>query len=128
MGMGAFAGCSSLAEFYAPKLASIGDNAFSAASEDEDGTTVYAGCPLTGFDLTGVVSIGAGAFAGCTEIKELVVPAGVESIGTGAFAGWTEEQSIRIEITEDECGWADGWDKDTKADINWKPAEEQAEA
>ncbi len=128
LGMGAFAGCSSLAEFYAPKLASIGDNAFSAASEDEDGTTVYAGCPLTGFDLTGVVSIGAGAFAGCTEIKELVVPAGVESIGTGAFAGWTEEQSIRIEITEDECGWADGWDKDTKADINWKPAEEQAEA
>lgn len=128
LGKSAFAGCSSLKEFVAPNLSSIGDYAFCEVSESEDGTSVYNGCPLTGLDLTNVTSVGKYALAGLTQIKELVIPSGAMSVGEGAFAGWTEEQVIRIDMSEEDCDWTEGWNRDMKATIYWKSAETEAEA
>lgn len=128
LGKSAFAGCSSLKEFVAPNLTSIGDYAFCEVSESEDGTSVYNGCPLTGLDLTNVTSVGKYALAGLTQIKELVIPSGAMSVGEGAFAGWTEEQVIRIDMSEEDCDWTEGWNRDMKATIYWKSAETEAEA
>lgn len=128
LGKSAFAGCSSLKEFVAPNLTSIGDYAFCEVSESEDGTSVYNGCPLTGLDLTNVTSVGKYALAGLTQIKELVIPSGAMRVGEGAFAGWTEEQVIRIDMSEEDCDWTEGWNRDMKATIYWKSAETEAEA
>ncbi|MDE7226951.1 MAG: leucine-rich repeat protein [Treponemataceae bacterium] len=39
--------------------------------------------------LGGVTDIGADAFAGCTDLTDVTIPASVEHIGTGAFEGCT---------------------------------------
>ena len=130
IGDGAFEDCISLASVTIPaSVTSIGDDAFIGCSglesiSVESGNTVYDSrkncnaiietntntllyvCKNTvipdGSD--GVTSIGTKAFAGCTSLESIEIPASVTSIGYDAFAGCTSLESIEIPASVTSIG------------------------
>ena len=67
---------------------------------DDGKESIFAGTGITSFDemvyFTGLPCIEDGAFAGCTELTSITIPANVTSIGDNAFNGCTGFQSITI--------------------------------
>ena len=55
----------------------------------------FRGCPLTAFDFLAVVSIGEGAFEGCTSLTSAKMPV-VAYIGAGAFNKCTSLTSVEV--------------------------------
>lgn len=51
----------------------------------------------TNADGKSVTAIAANAFAGCTTVKSIELPASITSIGSGAFAGCSALQSITVD-------------------------------
>lgn len=92
IGARAFAGCSSLTKLpVGPALVSIGEKAF-------------AGSGLTRMDLsrsTADVVIGPWAFADCTALADLRLPAGC-AVGKGAFFGCKSLRRLFTRDTEDD--------------------------
>ncbi len=61
------------------------------------GDEAFMNCSLQGVDLfDSVTSIGARAFANCTNLEELTIPDSVTSIGEGAFEGLTGLKKLTI--------------------------------
>lgn len=52
----------------------------------------------------GVISIGEGAFRGCTELTNIVIPEGVKTIGMSAFRGCTGLTSVSLPSTITSIG------------------------
>ncbi|MBO7197084.1 MAG: leucine-rich repeat protein [Clostridia bacterium] len=60
----------------------------------------------------GVTKIGSGAFAGCTSLKEIVIPASVTEIGKYAFT--TYKMEVKLYISEEKlpAGYDSDWHSD----------------
>ena len=52
----------------------------------------------------GITSIGDGAFAGCVNLREVVLPAGMSGIGNGVFSSCIGLTSIRIPDSVTDIG------------------------
>ena len=67
---------------------------------DGDKVSVFAGTDIETFDeiiyFTGLTKIEDGAFAGCTQLTSITIPANITEIGANAFKGCTGLQSITI--------------------------------
>ncbi len=67
---------------------------------DGDQVSVFAGTDIETFDeivyFTGLTKIEDGAFAGCTQLTSITIPANITEIGANAFKGCTGLQSITI--------------------------------
>lgn len=130
IGDSAFTGCTGLSSIQFPASVRIGDFAFKGCTSLStinfpSGTTIgdqaFAGSGLESIDLSGVSSIGIGAFAnctsltslddksmfgistisenlfsGCTGLTDITIPDSVTSIGASAFAGCTRLTHITI--------------------------------
>jgi hypothetical protein len=58
----------------------------------------------------GVLAIGAGAFSGCTSLKEMLIPYTVKSIGTDVFTGCKDLViSVMLENKGEYPTWPEGW-------------------
>lgn len=68
---------------------------------EEGGTSIFAGTGITTFDeivyFTGLTKIEDGAFAGCSELKAIVIPDTVTEIGANAFKGCTQLQYVLVQ-------------------------------
>ena len=49
-----------------------------------------------------LVTVGAGAFKGCTAVSWISLPSSVRTIGVSAFANWTVAQIINIEMSAED--------------------------
>jgi hypothetical protein len=119
IGDGAFSGCSSLTSISIPSsVTSIGSYAFSGCSSSESLTvnknnpiyhstnnciiktstkTLIRGCKSSIIPSDGsVLSIGAGAFSGCSSLTSITIPDSVTSIGNVAFNNCSSLTSIHI--------------------------------
>ena len=116
----AFSGCNSLVSLTIPKnVTSIGDSSFGGCGGltsivVEEGNSVYdsrgncnaiikttdnrliLGCNNTVIP-NNVVSIGDGAFGGCSGLTSIIIPQSVVEIGNGAFFGCNSLTSINLE-------------------------------
>lgn len=82
----AFSGCSNLTEVVIPaSVKSIGAHAFENC--EKLAKVTFATVTENEVTKTNVVSIGDYAFAGCTALNEIVLPASVTEVGSYAFAG-----------------------------------------
>ena len=74
------------------------DEALTRAEGDK--VSVFAGTDIESFDeiiyFTGLTKIEDGAFAGCTSLKSITIPATITEIGANAFKGCTGLQSITV--------------------------------
>ena len=65
-----------------------------------DSVSVFAGTDIASFDeiiyFTGLTKIEDGAFAGCTQLTSITIPANITEIGANAFKGCTGLQSITV--------------------------------
>ena len=65
-----------------------------------DSVSVFAGTDITTFDeiiyFTGLTKIEDGAFAGCSQLTSITIPANITEIGANAFKGCTSLQSITV--------------------------------
>ena len=79
----------------------------------EDGTLVgFTGlCPVT-LDLSAeaITAIAEGAFAGCTSLRELILPESLKSIGNGAFYGCENLEAVVCANTN--------WQEDVEVDVD----------
>ena len=77
------------------------DEALTRAEGEQ--VSVFAGTDIETFDeivyFTGLTKIEDGAFAGCTQLTSITIPANITEIGANAFKGCTGLQSITIEAT-----------------------------
>lgn len=101
IGRQAFSGCTSLLSLSFPEgITSLGAEAFSGTGwllAQEDGFVMigdmlydYIGTvPARLVFPESVVSIADKAFASCTELEDITLPAGLKAIGSAAFAGCT---------------------------------------
>ena len=68
---------------------------------EEGGTSIFAGTGITTFDeivyFTGLTKIEDGAFAGCTELKAIIIPDTVTEIGANAFKGCSQLQYVLLQ-------------------------------
>ena len=76
----------------------------------------------------GITTIGAMAFAGCTNLTSIVIPAGVTSIGNLAFDGCTTLESIDIDKNNMSYSSASGvlYDKKQTSIIKCPPTKKGA--
>ena len=117
IGESTFYGCSGLKSIEIPdSVTSIGDGAFSYCSSlqsievsqdnrcfmswnncllSKDGTQLWLGCK-TSVIPSGVISIGAHAFEGCSSLLSVEIPDSVTYIEDGAFWGCSSLQSIDV--------------------------------
>lgn len=123
----AFSGCSGITELKIGKnVANVGNSAFakctsiSSITVDEnndyyraDGNcliknstkTLVLGCKNSVIPGDGsVTKINSSAFAGCSELLNIEIPASVKSIGAGAFEGCTGLESVNIIDLAAWCG------------------------
>ena len=77
-------------------VVAIGTDAF----KPEDGMTVVEEIHVPGT----VKTIGNNAFAGCTQLKKVVLSEGVEEIGAAAFSGCKQLQSLTIPVSVTSIG------------------------
>ena len=74
------------------------DEALTRAEGEQ--VSVFAGTDIETFDeiiyFTGLTKIEDGAFAGCTQLTSITIPANITEIGAKAFKGCTGLQSITI--------------------------------
>ncbi len=60
-------------------------------------SVVILGCCIAGDkNMSGITSIGANAFAGCTKLKSIVIPKTVTQIGASAFEGCTAVTDVTV--------------------------------
>lgn len=129
IGVGAFDGCSKLESVTIPDgVTSIGAGVFSGCASltqidvsnsntayssidgvlyDKSGSTIVAmpgGIKGTYSIAKSTNSIGDGAFMGCTELRDIVIPNSVTSIGKKAFLGCTGLLQINIPNTVTSIG------------------------
>ena len=64
-------------------------------------------------------SIGENAFAGCTELKNIILPHSLLEIGVGAFDQQDLIICAYIKESEKPEGWADGWNAGD-ATVTWE--------
>ena len=110
LGDGVFKGNRTIRSFYPHHcgwFTTIGNEAFADSSVEyvelfgsitTIGDGAFAGCTnLTELALpASLETIGAGAFAGCTGITEITLPASLVSIGAGAFDGCTNLSKVTL--------------------------------
>ena len=127
LGGSTFSGCSKLATITLPDgLAVINASLLKGTaitsidipdSVTEIKGTAFDGCKkLTAITLgSNIRTIAAGAFSGCTGVKEIVIPKTVINFtGTTPFKNWTAQQIIKFELDEWQVGslyefrWDDG--------------------
>ncbi|MBQ6340903.1 MAG: leucine-rich repeat domain-containing protein [Kiritimatiellae bacterium] len=96
IGANAFAGCTKLATLTAPGVTTVGDDSFRACSAlttppstiRAAGAFSFAQSGVTSVDLTGMASVGEGAFAGCESLTAATIAAGA-TLPDALFAGCT---------------------------------------
>lgn len=67
-----------------------------------------------------VKSVGAYAFADCTAIERLELPADLEALGANAFRGWTAQQTVLFRGGVDILVFADAvWNSGAEAQISF---------
>jgi len=75
---------------------------------------------------TGICSIGANAFAGCTSITKLVLSKATNLLGANVFSGWTDAQTVCYEDSAFVANntWIAGWNNGSNATFtpNYVPA------
>ncbi len=137
IGERAFQGCSSLENITIPtSVTSIGESAFNGCSSLESITIPFVGAKLNGSSnthfgyifgassysenstyvpttlkeviITGGNSIGKEAFAYCSSLESIVIPASVTSIGERAFA-YCSSLVIYCEASSKPSGWSSDW-------------------
>ncbi len=110
IGNSAFRGCTKLKEFKLPaSLVTLGSYAFYQCSSIENyvipenteailDNTFFENTALKTITFEGlnITQIGANAFYGCTNLKEINIPQGTASIGMNAFNGCTQLGTVRI--------------------------------
>ncbi|MCL2630336.1 MAG: leucine-rich repeat protein [Firmicutes bacterium] len=73
-----------------------------------------------------IVSIGNGAFEGCTEIAELYIYGNVLTMGVTVFFGWESNQTVHVKDFYEQqlpVGWHADWNQGSNADFKFKPIE-----
>ena len=111
----AFSGCTSITSIEIPaSVTSIGNSAFAGGFwyeyRAEDRMAISTVTFAAGSQLT---TIGSSAFAGCSSLTSINIPASVTSIGQGAFNIWTSSQTIYVEgyaiQTTADAAWGSSW-------------------
>ena len=96
IGANAFAGCTKLTTLTAPGVTTVGNDSFRACSAlpvissvvRAAGAFSFAQSGVTSVDLTGMTSVGEGAFAGCESLTTATVASGA-TLPDALFAGCT---------------------------------------
>lgn len=95
IGAGAFAGCTALATVSGSGVTAVSHDAFrdctaltSPSLPATVGSYAYSQSGVTGVDLSGVATLGEGAFAGCESLTAVTVASGA-SLPAATFAGCT---------------------------------------
>lgn len=83
-----FAGCTSLQSI------TLADNAAICQSAFENCTALTS--ISFGEENASVLLLGNRAFAGCTNLTDIILPALPDYMGEGVFAGWTQEQKMQL--------------------------------
>lgn len=79
-----------------------------------NGTTITDVKDMTATALAipdGVTGIAANAFAGCTRLRSVFIPASVKTVADGAFLGCSEELFAYCEATRKPTDWSYYWDR-----------------
>ena len=111
IGNSAFEGCTGLTSIIIPhNVKTIGNDAFKGCSNmayvyiETTNMTVSSLRNPNRQTVSGLESIGDGAFAGCTSLKALVIPNSVTSIGDNAFEGCIALESLALPYIPNDTG------------------------
>ena len=64
------------------------------SSLNEIGKFAFAGSALTSLSLTKGVTMGEGAFSGCTSLKKVILPSAQRTLGASVFEGCTSLETV----------------------------------
>ena len=109
IGVGAFCGCSNLANIKIPNgVISIDEQAF------------YGCSSLTSITIPkSITSIDFGAFAECTSLESITIPRDVTFIGDRAFFSCLSLKTIYCESSSQPKDWVVGWKEGCMAKVVW---------